>query len=256
MSKLLRILLVEDSEDDALLLLRELKRGGYEPRYERVETPDAMREALANREWDIVISDYVLPSFSGLAALEVLNESGLDLPFIIVSGNIGEDIAVGAMRAGAHDYIIKGNLARLVPAVERELRDAVVRRERRETEKRITVTNSLLKLYTQKFSQKEYLDAVVKLVRDWSGCRHVGMRIADGEGNIPYESCIGYDSTFLESERTLSLTHDRTTPKNAATIMTIMGLTFNPNKAAAMIALITFFQFLTEVLPKDKVALA
>src|SRR5574341_1217348 len=130
MSKLLRILLVEDSEDDALLLLRELKRGGYEPRYERVETPDAMREALANREWDIVISDYVLPSFSGLAALEVLNESGLDLPFIIVSGNIGEDIAVGAMRAGAHDYIIKGNLARLVPAVERELRDAVVGLER------------------------------------------------------------------------------------------------------------------------------
>jgi PAS domain S-box-containing protein len=336
MSKLLKILLIEDSEDDALLLLRELKRGGYEPLCERVETPEAMGEALGNREWEIVISDYVLPSFSGLDALEVLKATGLDLPFIIVSGNIGEDIAVGAMRAGAHDYIIKGNLARLVPAVERELRDAVVRRdrkqaeealhasareihdlynnapcgyhsldgngvfvqindtelqwlgyrredvvgtmkltdvltpessrafeknfalfkergwikdveyelvrkdgtalpillsatavtdsdggyvmsratvyditERRESEKRITVTNSLLKLYTQKFSQKEYLDAVVKLVRDWSGCRHAGMRIADGEGNIPYESCIGYDSAFLESERTLSLTHDQ-----------------------------------------------
>jgi light-regulated signal transduction histidine kinase (bacteriophytochrome) len=134
MLKPLRLLIVEDSEDDAILLLRELKRGGYEPVHERIETPEAMKAALEKGTWDIVISDYVLPRFSGLAALGLLKDSGQDLPFIIVSGKIGEDIAVSAMTAGAHDYIIKGNLTRLVPAVERELREAEVRREKREAE--------------------------------------------------------------------------------------------------------------------------
>jgi PAS domain S-box-containing protein len=134
MAKPLNTLIVEDSEDDCLLVLRELRRGGYDPVHERIETPDAMRSALANRKWDIVVSDYILPKFSGLAALALIKESGLDLPFIIVSGNIGEDTAVGAMRAGANDYILKGNLKRLVPAVERELREAVVRRDRKRIE--------------------------------------------------------------------------------------------------------------------------
>ncbi len=93
-----------------------------------------MKAALERRQWDLIISDYIMPKFSGIAALEVLKESGADLPFIIVSGNIGEDIAVGAMKAGAHDYIIKGKLARLIPAVDRELREAADRRERRRAE--------------------------------------------------------------------------------------------------------------------------
>jgi len=134
MTKPLNILIIEDAEDDALLLLRELRRGGYEPVSERVETAEAMRAALEHGKWDIVISDYILPKFSGPAALAVLRESGLDLPFIIVSGNIGEDIAVAAMKAGAQDYLIKGNLARLAPAVERELRDAEDRRARKRVE--------------------------------------------------------------------------------------------------------------------------
>jgi PAS domain S-box-containing protein len=134
MTKPLHILIVEDSEDDALLLLRELRKGGYDPASRRVETPEDMKAALAESEWDIVISDYVLPRFGGLAALELLKDSGLDLPFIVVSGNIGEDIAVEAMRRGAHDYIIKGNLARLVPAVERELRDVENRRASKRAE--------------------------------------------------------------------------------------------------------------------------
>jgi len=108
--KPLRILVIEDSEDDAIHLIRELRRGGYEPFYERVDSADAMSSALSQRPWDLVISDYVLPQFSGPAALQLLKETGVDLPFIIVSGNIGEDIAVEAMKAGAHDYIIKGNL--------------------------------------------------------------------------------------------------------------------------------------------------
>src|SRR5712692_85455 len=120
----LRVLIVEDCEDDAELLLHELRRGGYDPLFERVETAQAMGAALARQEWDIVIADYSLPQFSGLAALTLVQERGLDLPFIIVSGAIGEDTAVAAMKAGAHDYLLKGKLARLVPAIERELREA------------------------------------------------------------------------------------------------------------------------------------
>ncbi|MFN6480122.1 sensor histidine kinase [Nostoc sp. DedQUE07] len=137
MSVPLRVLLVEDSEDDALLLLRELQRGGYEVTFERIDTPTAMKAAIKEQTWDIVICDYSMPTFSAPAALKQVKESGLDLPFIIVSGTIGEDTAVAAMKAGAHDYIIKGNLARLTPAVARELREALVRRERKQAEEQI-----------------------------------------------------------------------------------------------------------------------
>jgi DNA-binding NarL/FixJ family response regulator len=125
----LRLLLVEDSEDDAALLLRELRRGGYQPVCERVETAAEMTKALQEK-WDLVIADYILPHFNGLEALRMVHHSGRDLPFIIFSGKIGEETAVEAMRAGVDDYVLKDNLARLVPAIQRELADAVVRRER------------------------------------------------------------------------------------------------------------------------------
>ena len=154
MNKLLHVLIVEDSEDDARLLLRELQRGGYDPAFERVETADAMRAALdpstsfgsasrstpvgqdrgSGQRWDVILSDYRLPQFSAPAALALLQASGLDLPFIIISGTIGEDVAVAALKAGAHDFIVKGNWARLLPAVEREMRDAEARRARRQAE--------------------------------------------------------------------------------------------------------------------------
>jgi PAS domain S-box-containing protein len=128
-------LVVEDSDDDAKLLLLALERGGYDLVSARVETAEAMRTALKGQEWDIIISDYVMPGFGGLPALSVLKETGLDLPFIIVSGQIGEEIAVSAMKAGAHDYLMKDRLARLVPAIERELREAEVRRASRRAER-------------------------------------------------------------------------------------------------------------------------
>jgi diguanylate cyclase (GGDEF)-like protein len=130
MSKRLRVLIVDDSENDALLLLRGLRKGGFEPEFERVETSEAMAAALAARPWDIIISDYSMPHFSGLEALRFLKQSGLDLPFILVSGTIGENLAVEAMKAGAHDYVMKGNLQRLTTAIERELREVEVRKER------------------------------------------------------------------------------------------------------------------------------
>lgn len=142
----LRVLLVEDSEDDALLLLRELRRGGYKTIYERVETAAAWEAALGQSDWDLAIADYSLPHFSGIEALKLLKEKGIDLPFLIVSGTINEEMAVAAMKAGAHDYLMKDNLARLVPAVERELRDASVRRERKAAEEQIREQAALLEV--------------------------------------------------------------------------------------------------------------
>jgi two-component system cell cycle sensor histidine kinase/response regulator CckA len=134
MSKPLRVLMVEDDEDHALLLLRELRRGGYAPDFERVETAEALREALDRRAWDVVVSDFNLPRFSAPAALALLQERGIDLPFLIVSGTVGEDAAVAALKAGAHDFLTKGKLARLIPAIEREMREAGTRAERRRAE--------------------------------------------------------------------------------------------------------------------------
>jgi diguanylate cyclase (GGDEF)-like protein len=132
MSKLLRVLIIEDSEDDAELLAIELERGGYDVIHQRVDTKTDMEIALEEpQSWDIVLADYSMPQFSAIAALDLLKEWDLDLPFVIVSGKIGEDTAVAAMKAGAHDYLIKGKLSRLIPAVERELREAILRAEYR-----------------------------------------------------------------------------------------------------------------------------
>jgi diguanylate cyclase (GGDEF)-like protein/PAS domain S-box-containing protein len=128
----LRVLVVEDSEDDVTLLIRTLHKGGYEPTWEQVETAATMSAALEDEAWDLVISDYVLPQFSALDALQLLRERQLDLPFFVVSGHISEETAAAAMKAGARDYLMKNNLTRLVPAIERELRDARDRHVRRE----------------------------------------------------------------------------------------------------------------------------
>jgi diguanylate cyclase (GGDEF)-like protein len=133
----LRILVVEDSEDDAILIVRQLLRAGLEPQWERVDNPDAMEAALSRGPWDLVITDHNMPTFSSTEALELVKEHGLDVPVIIVSGSIGEELAVSAMKAGASDYIMKGNLARLAPAVERELREARKRRDHRRAQETI-----------------------------------------------------------------------------------------------------------------------
>lgn len=134
MSTDIRILLVEDSEDDAELLLREIRRGGYSPYFSRVSSRADMLREVISQEWDIILSDYAMPGFSGAGALEVWKEQGLDIPFIIISGTIGEETAVMMMKAGASDYMMKQNLARLNAAINRELRDARVRRERKQAE--------------------------------------------------------------------------------------------------------------------------
>lgn len=133
----LRVLLVEDSENDAALLEIALQRTGFLTQCDRVQTAEGLANALDRQEWDLVIADYVMPQFDGLSALAIVKEKGLDLPFVIVSGHITDDTAVAAMKAGAHDYVMKDNLTRLGPAVERELRDVEVRRARKMTEKKL-----------------------------------------------------------------------------------------------------------------------
>lgn len=127
----LRLLIVEDSEDAAVLLVRELRHGGYSPVFERVQTAAGMAAALDRQTWDVVLSDHNMPQFDAPAALRLIRERGLDLPFIIVSGSIGEEVLAAAMTAGAHDYIPKDNLSRVVPAVKRVLGEAAQRSSRR-----------------------------------------------------------------------------------------------------------------------------
>ncbi|HUR46326.1 MAG TPA: response regulator, partial [Candidatus Saccharimonadales bacterium] len=130
MNRNLSVLLIEDSEPDALLIRRQLESAGYRLTVKRVQTASELQSALAKQNWDLFVSDYRLPQFSGLDALKLIQRHGSDQPFILVSGYIGEETAVAAMKAGAHDYVMKENLARLVPAVERELKEAGVRQAR------------------------------------------------------------------------------------------------------------------------------
>ncbi|BAS55177.1 multi-sensor signal transduction histidine kinase [Leptolyngbya boryana NIES-2135] len=134
MENSLRLLLVEDSQEDALLLLYPLRKAGYQLEVERVLSLEAVRSALSSKTWDMIISDYVLPGFTAHQVLELVQSFDLDLPFIVVSGSMGEETAVAVMRAGAHDYLLKESLSRLVPAIERELREAEVRRQKRQAE--------------------------------------------------------------------------------------------------------------------------
>lgn len=144
MKESLRTLIVDDSEDDARLIVHELRRGGYNVDWERVETAQALRKALANGTWDLILCDFSFPHFSGEEALCIAKELGRDKPFIYVSGRMGEETAVQAMKAGAHDYIMKDNLTRLLPSIERELRES---RERRRTEEAMRVSELQLRTF-------------------------------------------------------------------------------------------------------------
>lgn len=130
----LKVLVVEDSKDDAELLLHALRQAGYEPSAAQVQSAQGMRSQLGKRTWDLVISDYVVPGFGGLAALRVLQESEHDIPFIIVSGKIGEDVAIEALKAGANDYLLKDRLSRIGPAIDRALKEVAQRRKRKQAE--------------------------------------------------------------------------------------------------------------------------
>ena len=186
METLLKVLLVEDSEDDALLILRELRRGGYHPLHEQVETEKDMRDALSLKEWDIILSDFNMPHFSALGALTVLKESGFDVPFIIVSGAIGEENAVQLMREGAHDYIMKDHLQRLVPVIKRELEEAAGRKSRRKAEDLyrksdfiVNSSNDMMALVNRNYVYETVNKSFYKAFKKSSQHEIVGNRIGD-----------------------------------------------------------------------------
>ncbi len=144
MKETLNVLLVEDSENDALLLIRRLRKGGFDPSWERVQDAEAMMSALKEKTWDLIVSDYSMPNFDGLQALKIFQQQGVDIPFILVSAMMGEDLAVNAMIEGAHDYLMKDKLDRLVPAIRRELKEARIRQERRKAQQEIVELNATL----------------------------------------------------------------------------------------------------------------
>jgi PAS domain S-box-containing protein len=193
----LRVLIVEDYEEDALLLERHLARAGFRVDARRIETADGLRDALADpRGWDLAIADYTLPAFGAREALEIIQQSGHDLPFIIVSGTIDEVSAVDAMRAGAHDYVLKGHLERLLPAIEREMKDAERRRERVRTENEF-------KLLQQRFSAT-FNQAAVGMAHTTTECRFllVNQRLSELLG-VPVEKLLTLNlgDFMLPSER-------------------------------------------------------
>ena len=182
----LRVLLVEDSENDALLFLRELRRGGYEPLYEQVSTPEEMERALGEASsrgepWEVIVSDYYVPRFGALAALELLRRLGYDTPFVVVSGKIGEDAAVAMMRDGAQDYVAKEDMVRLCPAIERELREAEGRRERKRSAEALRFLSEASAALTSSLDYRATLARVARLavpqLADWCA---VDVREEDG----------------------------------------------------------------------------
>lgn len=189
MSKSLRVLIVEDSVDDTDLLVRELRRSGYDPLYERVEDAPAMKAALTQQTWDIVLSDYTLPRFSAPAALSLLQKSGIDLPFIIISGTVGEDTAVAALKAGANDFLVKGQLTRLAPAIERELKDAQVRQERRAAERALHDQEHYFQVLIENVSdviitldetgQITYASPALTRILGYMPAEHIGLNVVD-----------------------------------------------------------------------------
>ncbi|MBI2218392.1 MAG: response regulator [Candidatus Rokubacteria bacterium] len=166
MRQALRILIVEDSEDDAWLVVRELVRSGYEPSFRRVETEAEMEAALRAGPWDVVVADHALPAFDSLSALALLARHGVEVPFIIVSGAMSEEAAVAAMRAGAHDYISKGAYGRLVPAIERELREFAERRNAQDAERRRQREAEALALIARETTESLALDALTQRLAD------------------------------------------------------------------------------------------
>lgn len=208
MSKTLRVLMVEDSLDDAELILRELKKREYDTDYERVETGEMMLAALESREWDIVISDYVLPQFSGLEALNLLQRRNSDVPCIITSGRIDDETAVAAMKAGAKDYIMKDNLKRLGQAIERELSEAQVRRERRKAEETLKQLNRarevLIKInetLIRSANENELLQMVCRILIETGSYRMswVGYIDESEEKRITPVAFAGYVQGYLDN---------------------------------------------------------
>ncbi len=211
MNRPLQVLLIEDSEDDAVLLEIELQRAGYAPACHRVETPEALSAALERLDWDLIISDYRLPRFDGLVALAMVKAKGLDVPFIMVSGYITEETAVAAMKAGTHDYVMKDKLARLGPAVERELREAASRRERRRSEGQLKAQHTITLILATAASFDEAAPVIVQVLLESLNMDLGGLWAVDLEQQVLKPSVLSLRTAspplnaFLEENRRITV---------------------------------------------------
>ncbi len=218
---LLRVLLVEDSEDDALLTLLELRKGGFKTEWERVDTRAGMERSLSEKPWDLVICDHVMPGFSSAGALDVMRKRSLDLPFIIVSGVAPEDLVTAAMRQGAHDFISKGNLVRLVPAVQRELKEAALRSDRRRIASRLEESEARMTLMAAAVEQVQeaiaiagpqgtisYANGSFEALTGFSGEQVQGCGLAELLGHPDVARAVGQAAKGSSWEGRLALTMD------------------------------------------------
>lgn len=204
----LRILIVEDSENDTLLMLRELRCRGYEPIHERVESLEAMETALKDADargepWEVVVSDYYMPRFQALDALKVLQRLGYDLPFVVVSGKVGEEAAVETMRGGAHDYVTKDNMARLAPLIERETREAAVRRKSEKAEGQLRQSvDALIAIYeasqllSSTLESEEIGARLLKIMQRISSLSTAVISMPDERGQLQVWRSIGLESLW------------------------------------------------------------
>jgi two-component system sensor histidine kinase UhpB len=213
----LQVLFVEDSENDAELLCLELEREGYETKCRRVETSSELSAALDEQRWDVVIADYVMPKFGGLEALALVKSKGLDIPFIIVSGHITEDTAVAAMKAGAHDYVMKDKPQRLAPAVQRELREAEIRRQRRRNEETIKVEHAVTRVLAGADSLEDAVQQIVHLLIEGLDVDVGTFWVVEGKQLLPFTvnargSTTPAMQTFVEESRRLSFVQGESLP--------------------------------------------
>jgi two-component system sensor histidine kinase UhpB len=205
MRKPLQVLLVEDSDADAQLITMELRQYRSDLRCQRVQDEAAFRSQLEAAHWDVIIADYRLPRFNAATALRIVQEKRLDVPFVIVSGTIGEDVAVAAMKAGANDYVMKGKLARLVPAVERELRDAEIRRAHARTAEELLFQANLLKAVGQAVVATDargritYWNQSAEILYGWSSMEALGKDL--DQLVVPEDSRFRASSIRVELEK-------------------------------------------------------
>jgi len=164
MNILLRVLIVDDSDDDAKLIILQLQRGGYDPKWERVETYEAMESELNRQQWDVILCDYKMPHFSAHAAMKLVQDRKIDIPFIIVSGAIGEDTAVTAMKSGAHDYLMKDKLPRLVVAIEREIRETKIRQEKKKADESLKTSEEKYRIVVENAHEAIIITQDMKVV--------------------------------------------------------------------------------------------
>jgi len=205
----LRLLLIEDEEADFLLVERQIGRSGLAAEIRWVKDGDQLVQALEEGGWDLVLSDYKVTGLDFLATLKSIKAYSVDVPIILVSGSIGEETAVELLKSGLSDFVLKDRLFRLVPAIERSLGERAEIVDRKKAEESQQFSFRLLQLVHDHTDIAVLIADFVHEIKAYLGCEAVGVRVLDGEGNIPYQAYEGFSAGFFESESPLSINSDQ-----------------------------------------------